>query len=120
MPLAKKIGCRLLIGGEREQHENKIKLNQIKESLNAYTTFLAEYGIELFLPLRHVKTNKEIEAILNGSQWQEGAEQMRCVLSKNYVDEEGVVNYDKEAIERFFKEFAFPSARNMLSSKIKS
>jgi len=48
---------------ERESHDGKSKVNQISISLNAYQYFLKKFDIELFLPLRHIKSGEEIEAI---------------------------------------------------------
>jgi hypothetical protein len=70
---------------------------------------LTKYDIELFLPLRYVREGKELDNIL-GCHWNESAEQMHCVLSKNYLDMDENMNYEKEAIERFFRDFAFEQA----------
>ena len=114
IPLARKIGCSVVIGGERESHEGKTKINQIGVALDAYISFARKFGIELFLPLRNMSSNKDIETIIN-QPWEEGAEQLGCVLSKNYQDKDGnVSSYSESAIERFFREFAIREAENGL------
>jgi len=115
VPLAKMVGSQLLIAGEREHHENRIKLNQISQSLDAYTRFLTKFDIELFLPLRFVTEDKELENIL-GCHWDENAEQMHCVLSKNYLDINEEVEFYTEAIEKFFNDFAFEQAEKVLNT----
>jgi hypothetical protein len=114
IPLAKKLGSNLIIGGERESHNGKIKINQIKISLDAYQVFLKKFEIELFLPLRHITSGEEIEAII-GMQWDEGEQQLECVLSKNYQQRDGSVIFNEESIKRFFYEFAFDTAEKNLS-----
>jgi hypothetical protein len=109
IPLAKKLGSNLIIGGERESHNGKIKINQIKISLDAYQVFVKKFDIELFLPLRHITSGEEIEAII-GMQWDEGEQQLECVLSRNYRQRDGSVIFDEESIKRFFYEFAFDTA----------
>jgi hypothetical protein len=113
IPLAKKIMCNVIIGGERESHEGKIKINQIGVALDAYVSFARTFDIELFLPLRKMAKNEHIEAIIN-QPWDEGAEQLECVLSKNYVGREGDVVYSESAIKRFFSEFAIKEAEDAL------
>jgi len=113
IPLAKKLTCNVIIGGERESHEGKIKINQIGVALDAYVSFARTFGIELLLPLRKMANNEHIEAIIN-QPWDEGAEQLECVLSKNYVGREGDVVYSKRAIKRFFSEFAIKEAEDAL------
>ena len=113
IPLAKKLGCSVVIGGERESHQGKTKINQIGAALDAYISFARTFGIELFLPLRNISRNKDIEAIIN-QPWDEGAEQLGCVLSKNYQDKEGDVFYSESDIERFFSEFGIKEAEHAL------
>lgn len=113
IPLARRLNCRVLIGGERESHEGKIKLNQIGAALDAYVSFTGTFGIELFLPIREVTSNDQIKAIIN-YPWEEGAEQLECVLSKNYVGRNGEVFYSENAIQRFFSEFAIREAEEAL------
>jgi hypothetical protein len=113
IPLAKKIMCNVIIGGERESHEGRIKINQISVALDAYVSFARTFGIELFLPLRKIAKNEQIETIIN-QPWDEGTEQLECVLSKNYVDRKGDVVYSESAIKRFFSEFAVKEAEDAL------
>ena len=113
IPLAKKINCNVIIGGERESHEGKIKINQVSVALDAYVSFARTFEIELFLPLRKMAKNEQIESILN-QHWDEGAEQLECVLSKNYVGREGAVVYSESALKRFFSEFAIKEAEEAL------
>jgi hypothetical protein len=106
---AKAIGCRLVVAGERESHDGRVKINQINYALDAYVDLLARFDVELLLPLRHVASGVEIEELL-GETWSEGAEQLSCVLSGNYLNTSGDVTYDVTAVKRFLDEFAIPVA----------
>jgi hypothetical protein len=118
VPLAKKLHCNLIIGGERESHDGRIKINQIGISLDAYVDLLRRFDVELFLPIRHMIVGKEVEAIAGG-QWGEGADQLECVLSGNYREEDESVILDEEAIKRFFDEFALKTAEEIIKSSLK-
>jgi len=115
IPLAKLLHCNIIIGGERESHDGKVKVNQTGIALDAYSELLRRFDIELFLPLRDVKSGKEIEEIL-GHNWNEGEEQLACVLSKNYQDKEGKVIFDETALSIYFHEFALKAAEDEIRS----
>ncbi len=114
IPIAKKLQVNLVIGGERESHDGKIKINQIKVALDAYQAFLNKFNIELFLPLRYIKSGKEIETII-GDIWDEGSQQLECVLSKNYQEPDGRVLLDEESLRQFFDEFALKKAEDIVN-----
>lgn len=118
IPLANKLNCSLLIGGERESHDGRLKVNQIGISLDAYRSFMEKFGIELFLPIRQIKSGQEIASILD-MPWNEGEEQLKCVLSKNYVEADGSVSFQEEAVIRYFEEFAFPTAEEVINAYLK-
>lgn len=114
IPIAKKLQVNLVIGGERESHDGKIKINQIKIALDAYKAFLRKFNIELFFPLRHIKSGKEIETII-GEVWDEGRQQLECVLSKNYQEADGRVLLNEESIKQFLDEFALQKAEDIIT-----
>jgi len=117
IPLVKMLNSRMIIAGERERHDGKVKINQLSVALEAYSRYLDAFGVRLVLPLRYVDSGKEIEAILE-QPWMEGDEQLKCVLSKNYLDDQGEVSYDEKMIKRFFDEFAIPAASSWLKKLI--
>lgn len=118
IPLAKKLGSKIIIGGERELHDGKIKINQIKEALDIYVNFLKKFNLELYLPLRLISSGKEIENII-GVSWDEGKEQMECVLSKNYLDSKGNPIIEKENIKKILEEFALKEAEKWVKTYLK-
>jgi hypothetical protein len=109
IPLAKKLRSNLIIGGERESHDGRIKINQTGMVLDIYRSFMKKYDIELLLPIRHIQSGKEIESML-GMNWDEGGQQLECVLSKNYQEANGGVNMVEEAVRSYFDEFALKTA----------
>lgn len=113
IPLAMRINAPYVIAGEREAHDARIKVNQVAPALDAYRSFMETFGVELLLPVRHIHAGEEIERII-GHRWEEGGEQLECVLSKNYQDIDGAVIYDEDALKRFFTEFAFPIAEEVV------
>lgn len=115
IPLAKKLHCALIVGGERESHDGRVKVNQIRVSLDFYQSFMNKFGIELYLPIRHIKTSREIESLLD-MPWNEGDEQLECVLSRNYVEADGSVSFREDAVMHYFQEFAFPTAESVINS----
>jgi len=48
--------------------------------------------------------------------WNEGDEQLECVLSKNYLEADGTVSFHEEAIIQYFEEFAFQTAEAVMKT----
>ena len=108
IPLAKATGCRVVVAGERESHDGRVKLNQVAAALDAYVELAGRFGVELALPLRRVSSGREVEGLV-GAGGLESDAQLSCVLSDNYRDADGGVAYDAEAVRRFHREFALPA-----------
>jgi hypothetical protein len=118
IPLARKLQINLVIGGERESHDGRIKINQIRVALDAYQRFMNMFNIELFLPLRSIKSGMEIKSIV-GSEWDEGDQQLACVLSKNYREMDDSVSFDENTIKQFLDEFALKKAEEIIQNYLK-
>ncbi len=117
VPLAKELGGVPIIAGERESHSGAVKVNQLGAALDIYQQFLAEFGIRLELPLRHVASGAQIEEIL-GMSWPRGKQQLGCCLSGNYRKTDDSVGMTEESAARFLRRFCVASARRMLSHYI--
>jgi hypothetical protein len=113
VPLARKLGSSLVIGGERESHDGRIKVNQIGVALDAYQKFMNRFNVELVLPLRHIKSGGEIESII-GSVWDEGDQQLECVLNKNYREMDESVVFNEDTVKLFLDEFALKKAEEII------
>lgn len=112
VPLARRLKVKRLISGERESHDGRVKINQTAEALDAYREVLAVAKIELELPIRDVVLGKEIERIV-GEGWQEGAQQLSCVLSGNY--EGGHVLPRGLAVRRFLDEYVVKAGQAIIA-----
>jgi hypothetical protein len=115
IPLSASLGRIPIISGERERHNGTIKINQIGEALSRYESLSAEFGVRLLLPLRHIRDGDQIGKIL-GLSWEEGKEQLGCVLSGNYRGVDGSVNLTEEQVVRYLESFACPVTREIVAA----
>jgi hypothetical protein len=115
VPLAVKMGGIPIIAGEREMHDDRVKINQTAEALNAYQETAGYFGIRLLLPLRHVKEGKAVEEIL-GFDWEEGGEQLECVLSGNYRMIDRGIGQSAELVSQYLEKFAVPCAKRIIDA----
>jgi len=116
IPLAKILGCGLLVSGERESHDGRVKLNQIPPILDAFKGFMGKYGVDLLQPIRHLSSGREVEELL-GHRWQEGEEQAQCVLRGNYRDPGDLAIIPEEAAMRLLREHAFPQGERAIRER---
>lgn len=112
IPLAKELNTTLVIAGERESHEGRIKLNQTKIATDAYVSMMKDFGIELILPVRYIEDDAEIASII-GKDWKDD-DQMACVLSGNYKSVDGSVSYTESQSYDFFHRYAIPAASEIM------
>jgi hypothetical protein len=115
IPLALSLGKIPIISGERERHDGAIKVNQISEALEAYQNLADDFGTRLIFPLRHMADGNRITEIL-GFEWQEGKDQLGCVLSKNYRQLDGSIGTTVSQVQRYLEEFAKPCAKKIVES----
>lgn len=113
IPLALRINCKIIIGGERESHGGKIKINQTAAALDAYMAFARSFGIDLFFPLRKISSDEALVPIVGRQRW-EADEQLGCVLSKNYLDDAGMVTCREDDTKRFLSEYAVREAERLV------
>ena len=120
IPLARRLNCSLVVSGERESHDGDIKLNQTRDVLNAYSQIMREFQIELDQPLRHLASGHDVVEIL-GTEWKQGDCQLHCVLSGNYRNPDGSVDFgdgcrfNDAKSSRFLREFGLPLVRRTLA-----
>jgi hypothetical protein len=113
IPLSSLLGGTPIISGERESHNGTIKVNQISEALNAYERLAGEFDTELIMPIRNITEGGVIRETL-GFQWEEGGEQLGCVLSGNYRTADGKVGIGSHQVEKYLDEFACPLTRKII------
>jgi hypothetical protein len=113
IPLAKEMKVDIIVSGEREWHDKKVKINQIGEVLDAYREILSAVKIEIAFPIRKIKKGKEIEKII-GIDWHPEERQLKCVFSQNYW------TFGKpripENLENFLDEFLIPAGKEIALS----
>lgn len=115
IPLAVSLGKIPIISGERERHDNTVKINQISEALDRYQALATEFDIRLLLPLRHISDGQHIREIL-GFEWEEGQEQLGCALSGNYRGVDGCVQVTIEQTVQYLETFACPVTREIITT----
>lgn len=115
IPLAVSLGEVPIISGERESHDGVVKINQIGEALARYEGLAGEFGVRLLFPLRHVSDGHQIGEML-GFVWEEGKEQLGCVLSGNYRGPDGSVRLTVEQATHYLDTFACPVTREIIKS----
>jgi hypothetical protein len=113
IPLSNLLGGAPIISGERESHNGTIKVNQIPEALNIYKSLAREFETELIMPIRSITKGSLIRDTL-GFQWEEGEEQLGCVLSGNYRAIDGKVGITSHQVQKYLDEFACPLTRKII------
>lgn len=117
IPLAVKLGGIPIVAGERLSHDGKVKINQTRRALLAYSDLAAAFGIRLLFPLRDVENGKAVQELL-GFEWAEGKEQMSCVFSGNYRRIDGTIPVTEDMIESFLRGFALPAAVRIVGEMV--
>lgn len=112
-PLSLALGGAPIVTGERDTHDGRYKLSQTPESIDASIAVLAEFGIELLEPIRHLWDGERITELV-GPGWDEGARQLECVHSGSFKDAGGRFDYDPKNWARYLDEFYVPAARAVL------
>ncbi len=106
-----------IISGERELHDQKVKINQTAEALKAYQEVLAHIGLDLVFPLRKVSSNEEIVKLL-GKEWKEGQKQLSCVFKNNYCSIESQILIEVNTIKPYLEEFLIPIGKIIAQAKL--
>lgn len=115
IPIARILGNAPIISGEREWHNGDIKINQIPEALDIYQSFAEKFRVKLLFPLRHIREGDRIKDILD-FHWEEGEDQLGCVLSGNYRQSDGKHKINKEDVIRYLEHFGLPCAGKIIQS----
>ena len=118
IPLALTLGKVPIISGERERHDGAVKINQISEALTIYQNLSEDFGVRLLFPLRYIAKGDHIKDIL-GFEWQEGKDQLNCVLSGNYRRLDKSINISVGQVQRYLEEFVMPCTRKIIESYAK-
>ncbi len=105
LPLAQKLGVKKIVAGEREHHEAGVKMNQTRCAIDAYERVMGSAGIDMVFPVRYIESSEDLKRYADWL-WDEGENQLECVLSGNYRDAAGAqLAVDREKQEKFAAEF---------------
>jgi hypothetical protein len=124
VPLARSLHCKLMISGERESHDGKIKLNQTAPVLDRYARLISHFDIELAQPLRAMKVGDDVVKLIQ-EPWPQGERQLKCMVSGNYKSPDGKVDFgpnrrfNDEKSSRFLDQYALPLARSSLEKVLR-
>lgn len=100
----------VILSGERESHDGRIKVNQLGMTLDTFIEVVKSFGCELRMPLRHMADGDEVERLI-GWEWKEGVSHPECVLSGNYRDAKGKAMYSEEGLKRLLDEYIEPAGK---------
>ncbi|MFZ3168580.1 MAG: hypothetical protein WA130_13270 [Candidatus Methanoperedens sp.] len=115
VPIAKKLGIKNIITGERINHNGKQKINQLEYVLNTYNKILKIFNVNLYAPLKFYNSDDEIKQII-GEKWSESPAQLECVLSGNYCDKNENITITTNLIEKYCDDFIYPVGKELLDS----
>lgn len=108
IPAALKHKSKVVVTGERTVHGSGSKINQTQPLLDCYKRVMASVGVTLEMPVSEVKDSGEIKAMASWL-WEEGGQQMDCVLSGNYRMPDGTPHkLTDEEETRFIGGFLLP------------
>jgi hypothetical protein len=114
VPLCRALGGIPLIAGERDTHDGRIKLSQTERGIDASIAVMAQADVELLEPIRHA-SGEDVEKLI-GDGWQQEARQLECVLSGNYLDEDGDAVFDEAAFDAYAAGFLEPVGRAVVDA----
>jgi hypothetical protein len=113
IPEASRHNCNIVVAGERENHDSGHKINQTPAVLDCYQQVLKTAGLSLELPVRDIADRDAIKTLAPWL-WEEGREQMECVLSGNYQAIDGTpVPVPEDEEKQFISEFLFPAGAKL-------
>jgi len=73
--------------------------------------------VRLLFPVRHISDGRQIREIL-GFAWEEGEEQLGCVLSGNYRGVDGSVRLTVEQAVQYLETFACPATKAIVAAYV--
>jgi hypothetical protein len=105
--------CEVVVAGERSTHDSGNKINQTPRLLDCYQEVLKTVDLSLELPVREIADSAEIKALAPWL-WEEGGNQLNCVLSGNYRGIDGTpARIPDGAEQRYIDEFLLPTGKKL-------
>jgi hypothetical protein len=119
IPLAVQLGVRVVIGGDRERHGSRAKINQLPPVVDAYQRLFRRFGLELREPLREVADTAALDALL-GPDWPGGSPQPTCLFSGNYSSLDGRQAWPEERVMAFVDGFVYPVLERVITARVEN
>jgi hypothetical protein len=117
IPLAKQLGASVVIGGDREVHNGRIKINQTPVAIDAYLRLFQRFGLELREPLRHLADVADLDQAL-GDAWPGGSPQPDCLFSGNYDRVDGSRHWSGADVSDHLGRFIYPMLEKVIAAHI--
>jgi hypothetical protein len=115
--LAVQLGIQVVIGGDRERHDDRAKINQLCPVVDAYQRLFRRFGLELREPLRAVADTADLEAVL-GPSWPGGSPQPTCLFSGNYHPLDGRQGWTEADVMAFVDGFVYPVLEHIVAELV--
>ncbi|SCZ76221.1 hypothetical protein [Acidaminobacter hydrogenoformans] len=106
LPFARRLG-HVIISGERESHDGRVKLNQLPLVLDFLASVIEAEGVRLLQPIRTLKDGAVVENLI-GWDWKEGVNHPACTFSGNYMLADGSVQYDPVQLKAYLQDYLAP------------
>ena len=119
IPLATQLGVRVVIGGDREQHEDRYKINQLAPAVDAYQRLFRRFGLELREPLRAVADTADLGTVL-GPTWPGGSPQPACLFSGNYNALDGGQGWTESGVMAIIDCFVYPVLERVVAAQVEN
>lgn len=117
IPLAVQLGVRVVIGGDRERHGSRAKINQLPPVVDAYQRLFRQFGLELREPLRSVADAADLDRLL-GPGWPGGSPQPSCLFSGNYSLLDGRQAWTESQVLAFVDGFVYPVIERVVAAHL--
>jgi len=117
IPLAIQVGAQIVVGGDRQEHNALVKINQIGAGIDAYVRFFHRFGLELREPLRFIGDVAEVDRILGG-EWTGGSPQPDCMFSGNYNGIDGSRHWSDDQIMEYINQFVYPVLERVVAALV--
>lgn len=107
--VARVVGARTVVSGERLSHDGHEKINQTEVSMAAHRRLFESSGVELVTPLLNVRETRAVaEALGSGTEYAKGSE-LKCVFSSAIRDARNASALI-DRLEAYYDVFALPAA----------
>lgn len=117
IPVARRLGVTIVIGGDRERHDGLQKIDQLPDVIEATGRFFERFGMDLRQPLRETGKGDAVTEIL-GADWPGGSPQPVCCFSRNYLAADGSALWRDEEVMAMINGYVIPVLDRVITGYI--